>query len=156
MRYTLFLALLFFLTSCSDKQKEGFFEPTKYQQQALINTKRDEFSQDGTRYLVMTTYISSINTDITNKNKEEFLVGVYSTNQEKEATLSHISLNGSTKNIHIQKLSKDDKRLKLSLMQNSWTSYFLITTPLINSPNLTLSYEIDHLHKVSLVFLKEM
>lgn len=157
MRFILFFMIVVFLTSCSEKQNSSFFEPTKYQQQALIYTKRDEFSIDKTRYLAMTTYASSINDTLLRKDKEEFIVAVYSSKEnQKEIILDNVILNNSTQGIEVEKLSHEDKRLKFTLMQNSWTNYFLITTPLIDKPNLNLSYEIDHLHTVSSAFLKEL
>lgn len=156
MRFLIFVAILVFL-GCSNKQDSGYFEPTKYQQQSIIHTKRDEFTINKTRYLVMSTYISSIQSEILNKNQEEFLVSVYKNQTNKdEITFSNITLNKDTYSIKVQKLDKNDKRLKFAPILNSWSEYFLITTPLKDSPILHLSFEIDHSHKVSLTFPKEL
>lgn len=157
MKIVLIYMILFLFLGCNEKTKVGYFAPTKYQQQSIINTQRDEFTIDNKRYLVLTTYISSIKSDFTTKEKEEFLVAIYQdARKQDKLTISNITLNGKKKDIFVKPLEKDDVRLKFSPLENRWTSYFLISAPPIELPILTLRYEIDHSCRVLLTFPKEL
>ncbi|CZE49289.1 hypothetical protein [Campylobacter geochelonis] len=138
-------ALLFI--SCSDKKP--FHEPFK--NELLAYTQKFEIIKKDEKYLAVATYLNPV-LKLEQGAKERFILSSYPKNID--INLKSLKVNGSDENLTINKLQKDDELLKLTNINLPWSNHYEIIAPEKQSDYLTITYETNHLEKVSLRFLK--
>lgn len=150
MKNLLFLFLVFFLLSCSDK-KEYFHSPEKNELLGFTQ-KYEHIASNEDRFVVVGTYINPI----LFKNEfsapsENFVLLLYPDSLVLDE--ESLKVNGQDEDIKIEELNEDDDLLKKIPISVPWGKYYLITSPAQKANKLTLSCLISD-QKVKLTFVK--
>lgn len=154
MKYFFSVCAVVLFLGCSSKYE--FANNDSSAKQALVHTKKFEFTQNDIRYLLIVTYLSPINS-FKDNSKELFLVNVYTNKQNKnDIHLEAISVNDKTQDLHVKKIEQNDKILNNLAFKNKWSKYFLVSSPAFNSSKIKLFMEIDKIKKVLVNFPKDI
>ncbi len=156
MRYFLIFALLLVFFGCNAKYENRKSSLNKAQEQALINTRKKEFTKKGKRFLFLVTYLNPIKQANIDNAYETFLINLYASKEYKFlSSIDAISLNGKSKGIISHGVDRFSSLAKFSPSYNKWGRYFLIKAPYQGVKNLKLIIEIEDL-SFELDFLKDM
>lgn len=155
MRYLLLISLVFIFFGCVEKHNVGYFDESKTEQKALINTSKQEFGINGNRYLVSATYLNPIKDLNITKDKETFVVNIYS-NSKSKINITKAGLNDDNSSVKWESLDINSPFAKQSPTYNKWSKYYMIYAPSQNKSKLNLLIEIDNSKRVDLKFLKDI
>ncbi len=154
MKIGLYLTIILLFLGCNAKHKIGYFDNKKNQQQAIIHTKKAQFSINQDRFLLSATYLNPIKS-LHVKNSENFLVSIYSSNSKDDNIITRALLNGDG-NIHWQKLDTNDSLSALSPISSKWSKFYLLKAPIQSEEKLKLTLEIRKTKPVVLNFEKSL
>ena len=130
---------VFFMFSCS--KNEQIHEPLK--NEFMAYTQKFESVKEDDRYLGIATYLNPVMPEIRNENEDEFfLLSAYP--REIEFDKSSLKINGSSENIVITELSKDDPLLEKVVFNIPWSRTYKITAPKSGADYLSISYRTDN------------
>lgn len=154
MRLFLYIFLAIFILGCNTKQKVGYFDTQKNEQQAIINTKKAQFSIGERKFLLSGTYLNPIKS-LHLKGQENFLITIYSSHLKNgENIITGAKLNGKIDGIHWEPIKNSNPLTTLSPIANKWNHYFLIKTPFVKNYDLNLTLQIHRIKRVVLNFEK--
>jgi PBP1b-binding outer membrane lipoprotein LpoB len=155
----LFLLIIsLFFTSCSSKNNAfKYFEKDEIETKGVQYTKKtDILKNKEVEVIFWATYLNKIDKNITNLNKELFLVSVYFTNKESQDLIKNnytFSLNGKDA-ISIEEVEKDNENFKSIMLKNSWGNYYLVKFDAQDSYKLTLKLKSKSSNSAQLSFEK--
>lgn len=156
MKQIVVLVLLFAFFGCNDKQRVGYFDQERTKQQAIIGSKRSEFTLNNKRFLMIITYLNAIDTPSIKRDSEKFLVTIYANKKvDFKHFITSVKINDSKK-IDIKRLRYEDKLVNFSPIKNPWSSYFLITTNSTKKESISLTLLLNQTKKVNVSFLKAL
>lgn len=164
---TSILSVSFFVGGCAIKENSNIaqlFKKDDIYHISLQNTKKAQLIASlETKALLSATYLNPVYTSENCKNLcmyvndgEYFFIGVYITDSEKNEFNNKgylLTLNGA-KPIDIKKLEKDDPLRYQMPMMNSWSTYYKVKFPTVNSDIMYLTFENDRFGKDVLEYPK--
>lgn len=154
MKLLTYLAVVLILTGCNSKQKVGYFDDQKSEQQAIINTKKAQFYIQDKRFLLAATYLNSLKS-FDHENEEMFLITIYSNDLKNSKNfITGAILNGEVNGIDWRDIGNENPLTKYSPIANKWSQYFVLHAPKSKSINLRLILQIDRTKRVVLDFEK--
>jgi hypothetical protein len=156
MLFLLIISLIF--TSCSSKNNAfKYFEKDEIETKGVQYTKKaDILKNKEVEVIFWATYLNKIDKNISNLNKELFLVSVYFTNKESQDLIKSnytFSLNGKDA-ISIEQVEKDNENFKSIMLKNSWGNYYLVKFDAQDSYKLTLKLKNKSSNSAQLSFEK--
>ncbi len=163
MKIFLTVLLVLFLSGCEKNIPLNQSNIDKMYQLSIVNTRKAIIKNlDGTKIIIIATYLNPLQFKQMNNKEEMFLVGIYisnDTNKKSKDSLNpfyKISLNNDSSLDDMQKLKSNSKYLKLLPFKNIWSDYYLLKFPAKKSRTLTLTFENGQFIKKSVTFEKEL
>ena len=162
IKSSIFYLLVLLISGCSNKIYTDFINEDKLYEQSLLYTKKGEIvSSFETKSVIVATYINPLDESFNSKQKDSFLVAVYSQKEfgddkvglEKKECL--IYLKDGRKPLEIEKLKKENHLLKYIPVHNGWFKYYLVTFAAKQEKKVTLVCENKRFGKTLLTFSKE-
>lgn len=98
------------------------------------------------------TYLNSSNPKVWDNGKQNFLVGIYTTNEDKNDYPLTMNDNPVKK---IKAIDKNDKIYKNIAFRNTWAKYQILTFDDVDEKTLTIKYDYDYNSNTNLTFTKE-
>ena len=161
MRYALALLSLLLLVGCSSKQPDQKAQTDKLLNFGMTQSKKIEILENATnaKTYVTITYLQPLKHDIVDKEKEQFVVGIYymtGVSELSKTTLRNFTINSKANaDIRVVPLSSDSTLLKLVSSSNPWSDYLLIETAKIDEIDMTIGFENGQSQRVSVAFRKD-
>lgn len=161
MRYALALLSLLLFVGCSAKQPDEKVETDKLLNFGMTQSKKIEILENATRAktYVTITYLHPLKHDSVDKEKEQFVVGVYymsGVTELSKTTLRNFTINDKANaDIRVVPLSSDSALLKLVSSSNPWSDYVLVETAKMDDIDMTIGFENGQSQRVSAAFRKD-
>jgi hypothetical protein len=157
MRYIMGVCLMFLISGCASKLADNASE--KVLDYGMTNSKKIEIKHSETsKTFVVITYLNPLNHPLITQKNEQFIVGTYRATGDEgggKTTLSSFAVNGKSEEVRVTPLEKDNPLLTLVSSSNAWTDYVLVEAPYTSTIKMELSFETDHLKRVSVAFQKD-
>ncbi len=161
MRYTLALLTLLLFVGCTSKQPDPKEQSDKLLNFGMTQSKKIEMIEPKThaKTYVTITYLQPLKHDAIDREKEQFIVGVYymsGVSELSKTTLRNFTINGkSNEQIRVTPLRSDAPLLKLVSSSNPWSDYVLVEADKMEAIDMTIGFENGQLQKVSAAFRKD-
>lgn len=158
----LFISLIaiVLLWGCTSKHEKEIMEAQNqkisYHKQLQKTEKIQLYHDQETKVMLTATYLYIRNFEKNDTRDEEFIVGVH-LNDKAFGNINssdyNLTLNGQVPK-EIQKLNRNDERLKDLSFVTDWADYYLVIFPHESDKNITLVYENKRYGKGTLHFAK--
>ncbi len=153
------ISITVLLSGCSSKNTLSNINKNKMYELSIVNTRKAILKGvDGSKAIIIATYLNPLKIDMIDKNKEVFLVGVYIENSQKNSDNNpfyQIKLNNDFDMDSMKKINITSKYIKMIPIVNKWAEYYLIKFPVKKTRKLTLLFENKIGSKAVLNFEKE-
>lgn len=122
------ISLLF--TSCTSKNSAfKYFEKDDIETKGIHYTKKIDILKDNEIDVIFwATYLNKVDKNISDSNKDMFLVSVYFANADSQSIKKNeykFLLNGNEALI-IEKIEEDNENFKSLMLKNHWGNYYLV------------------------------
>jgi hypothetical protein len=141
---------VFVFNGCQNNLK--IFDNSSIYKKGLMHTKvKSLVYEKETKAIINITYLNATDTKKYNNNFQNFLVGVYITNGNKNFT---ITMNGKNY-IQTKTIDKNTQQYKQIPLKNQWAKYYILSFETSNEKILKIQYQQENLQKITLQFQKE-
>lgn len=126
--FFLFITLLF--TSCSSKNNAfKYFEKDDIETKGIHYTKKvDILKNEEIDIIFWATYLNKIDTNISDEDKDVFLVSLYFANSQTQDIdkNNYKFLLNKKDSVLLEKVEKDNENFKSLMLKNHWGNYYLV------------------------------
>jgi hypothetical protein len=137
---------------CSQSATSVFKKDAIYAQNIQYSKVIKSIEKENINGLFNITYLNSVDREIWNNDKQNFLIGVYVFDNEESDF--KISMNNK-QSISSRAVKKDDPIYKNIAFRNDWAKYKIITFDNDQNSSLTIQYTHPTFKTISATFTKE-
>ncbi len=149
----LLLLISFFFVGCNQSATSVFKKDPIYAQHLQYTKVLKVFNKENNvQAIANITYLNSVDSSKYNNKTQNFLVGIYIENGDKNEYV--FTMNGIN-STNITLVDKEDELYKNIAFKNNWAEYFIYTFNDSEQKNLTLKYLNPKIGFGSVSFVKE-
>ena len=148
----LIFALSSILLGCSQSATSVFDKDPIYAQNIQYSKVIKVVDKDTVKAIFNITYLNSTNSKKYNDDKQNFLIGTYSI--DNNASKYKLTMNG-LKSFSTKPLEETDELSKNIAFKNHWAKYNIVNFPDSDEKVLTLTYTYDNNQTIFTTFKKE-
>ena len=149
----IFITILSFIAGCSQSATSVFKKDPIYAQNIQYTKIGKIIVKDEVTALVNVTYLNSVDSSKWDNGKQNFIVGLYISDEKSDETYE-LTINNK-KYEDIKDISKEDAIYENIAFRNNWAAYSIMTFDDIEDKTINLLYSDTKENNTTISFIKE-